>query len=301
MELLQLNYFRTVARLGKISSAAQELYLSPPALSTSIARLERELGCALFDRTGNRITLNAQGEIFLRHVNEVFSCLDRAQSELAQSLLRQQNNIWVATTGSNPWMSLITAFSQENPTLALTCTTLSSGKVSNSFSQYPLLLAEDDDISPELSDQLESLFLFRDQPAIMVHPDHPLARKEQVTAEDLRRENLILPIPGMHRRDRLVELLRCSGVDTDAATSCSYVINRNMVQENMGVAFTTVRSHHVNLGPLRIVPLVNPLAPWNMRLFWRRDHTMTPAEESFRTFALQFYGADHHNPAVTLE
>lgn len=64
MELMQLKYFKTVAEAGKISDAAQALFISAPALSTSIARLEKELGVALFDRTNNRIILNRQGQIF---------------------------------------------------------------------------------------------------------------------------------------------------------------------------------------------------------------------------------------------
>lgn len=69
MELLQLKYFKTVAEIGKISDAAQALFISAPALSTSVSRLEKELGVKLFDRTNNRVILNRQGEIFLRYVN----------------------------------------------------------------------------------------------------------------------------------------------------------------------------------------------------------------------------------------
>ena len=75
MELRQLQYFKTVAEMGKISDAAQALFISAPALSTSISRLEKELGMPLFDRTGNKITLNQQGQIFLRYVNQIFSNL----------------------------------------------------------------------------------------------------------------------------------------------------------------------------------------------------------------------------------
>ena len=78
MELQQLKYFKVVAEKGKISDAAQALFLSTPALSTSISRLEKELGVQLFDRTNNRIILNRQGQIFLRYVNEVLADLDGA-------------------------------------------------------------------------------------------------------------------------------------------------------------------------------------------------------------------------------
>jgi len=83
MELQQLKYYQTVAHIGKISEAAEALFLSAPALSTSISRLEKELGMPLFDRTNNRIVLNAQGQIFLKYVNQVFACL--ALSRLANT------------------------------------------------------------------------------------------------------------------------------------------------------------------------------------------------------------------------
>lgn len=291
MELMQLKYFKTVARTGKISAAAQELFLSAPALSTSISRLEKELGTPLFDRTGNRINLNAQGEIFLRHVNEVFDSLDRAKTELHHSLLRQQQHIWLANTGSNQWMELITAFSQEYPQYTLTCTSADYIYLENVFAQYTFLLAEEGELPETSALDPDSLFLFEDQPAILVHPDHPLAGKEQVTVAQLRSEHLILPMQDTPRRERLIQLLRSGDIDPDTVSSFNYLISRNMVQQNIGIAFTTVRSRHVNLGDLKVVPLENPLTPWRMRLYWMRDHVMTQAEQTFRSFVEEYYRA----------
>ena len=90
LELQQLKYFKAVADIGKISEAAEALFISAPALSTSISRLEKELGVQLFDRTNSRITLNAQGLILLRHVNQISDTLEDAKQELQQSLLQQQ-------------------------------------------------------------------------------------------------------------------------------------------------------------------------------------------------------------------
>ena len=44
MEMLQLKYFKAVAEMGKISAAAESLFISPPALSAAISRLEKDLG-----------------------------------------------------------------------------------------------------------------------------------------------------------------------------------------------------------------------------------------------------------------
>lgn len=85
MKLTQLQYFKTVAETGKISLAAKKLYVSAPALSIAIANLEKELGVQLFDRSNNRIVLNEQGKIYLRHVNQILGDLTHAKEEV-QSL-----------------------------------------------------------------------------------------------------------------------------------------------------------------------------------------------------------------------
>ena len=86
MELQQLKYFKTVATMGKISDAAEALFISAPALSTSISRLEKELGVALFDRTNNRIALNPQGQIFLKYTNQIFATIDSCAGHKVYSI-----------------------------------------------------------------------------------------------------------------------------------------------------------------------------------------------------------------------
>ena len=65
MELMQLRYFAAVARLGNISRAAQELYVTQPNLSKSIARLEEELGVPLFDHRKGKLPSTTMGAAFL--------------------------------------------------------------------------------------------------------------------------------------------------------------------------------------------------------------------------------------------
>ena len=50
MELAQLRYFQALAKNGNLTRTAKDLFISAPALSTSISRLEQEVGVPLFDR-----------------------------------------------------------------------------------------------------------------------------------------------------------------------------------------------------------------------------------------------------------
>jgi len=75
MELRQLQYFQTLARLEHMSAAADEIGISQPALSKSITSLESEIGMPLFDRVHNRIYLNENGRSFLKSVQEAMTIL----------------------------------------------------------------------------------------------------------------------------------------------------------------------------------------------------------------------------------
>lgn len=56
MELRQLNYFIAVVEEGTISGAARALHMSQPPLTAQMHALESELGCALFEHAGRRLT-----------------------------------------------------------------------------------------------------------------------------------------------------------------------------------------------------------------------------------------------------
>lgn len=290
MELAQLNYFRTVARTGKIAAAAQELFLSAPALSTSISRLEKELGVPLFERTGNSIALNAQGEIFLRHVDRVFETLDEAKIELRRSIQQEQQHVRLMTTGSNLWLDMVTRFSQEYPHVTLTNTNLDRNAIIDTLSQYTFLLAEDEEIPASIRDTLESELLFEDAPAVLLHPAHPLAGEKCVTFSMLEGETLYLPVRDTPRGERLTRMLQDNGADPDSATSCPYIISRGMLLQGRGISFsTTGASWAAQLDGLCCVPLENRAEPWKMCLFWHKDRPMTQCEQLFKEYVERFY------------
>lgn len=64
MEVREIEWFVTLARLQSVTVAANELHISQPTLSRALARLEHRLGVKLFDRHQNRLRLNKYGEIF---------------------------------------------------------------------------------------------------------------------------------------------------------------------------------------------------------------------------------------------
>ena len=66
-----LEYFLIVVKHLNISRAAQELYISQPALSKQLGQLEAELGVTLFDRGKHSLKLTRAGEVLLAETNEL--------------------------------------------------------------------------------------------------------------------------------------------------------------------------------------------------------------------------------------
>lgn len=290
MELLQLKYFKTVAETEKIS-AAEALFISAPALSASISRLEKELGMPLFDRTSNSIHLNRQGQIFLRYVNQVFASLDFAKTELRHSLLPQSHHVSVATLSSNLWVDLISGFSQEHPNFTLTCTSmrLSQFHTGGLPPQYSFLLGEESDGFPLFPGELDSIVLFEDRLAVMTHPDHPLAVKSEVTLAELVGENLLLPMQDYTLYERLMRLFDAHSAPLDGGNSYSSLVGRYMVAEGLGISFATMHTAEVAPEGLRYIPVAGPEAAWKVRLYWRRNRGFSQEEQTFRNFVDAYY------------
>ena len=80
--LSQYKIFYEVAKAGNISKAAKELYISQPAISKAIGKLEDSLGLSLFTRSSRGVQLTSEGEILFEHAREAFEALERGEQEL---------------------------------------------------------------------------------------------------------------------------------------------------------------------------------------------------------------------------
>lgn len=83
MELLQLRYFYESAKNGTFAKTAEKYNVPAASVSASIKRLEKDLGCKLFNRTSNRITLNDNGKSFMTSISAILNELDQAVDKLA--------------------------------------------------------------------------------------------------------------------------------------------------------------------------------------------------------------------------
>ena len=80
--LSQYKIFYEVARCGNISKAARELYISQPAISKAVSKLEENLGTRLFSRNSRGVLLTREGEILYQHISTAFEAINKGEKEL---------------------------------------------------------------------------------------------------------------------------------------------------------------------------------------------------------------------------
>ncbi len=83
MELLQLKYFLESAESGNFSTTAKKFMVPTTSVSASVKRLEQELGCQLFDRSANRVTLNKKGKRLKKALLVAFLEIDSAIADIS--------------------------------------------------------------------------------------------------------------------------------------------------------------------------------------------------------------------------
>ncbi len=79
------HIFHTVARCGNISAAASQLFISQPAISKSISRLEQNLGTVLFIRSSRGVSLTPEGELLFRQVDAAFASIRLGEEQLRRA------------------------------------------------------------------------------------------------------------------------------------------------------------------------------------------------------------------------
>ena len=107
MDIDQLLQFRTIAECGTVAKAAEQLYISQPALSRNLQRLEAECGTPLFDRVKKRLVLNDAGRISLGYAIQIINSVGDMKAALYR-YCTQSPTLRISTCAPTPMMYLLT-------------------------------------------------------------------------------------------------------------------------------------------------------------------------------------------------
>ena len=122
MDLHYLKLFNTVASLGSMTKASEQMHISQPALSIQIKKLEDGLGLKLFNKIGTRLILNENGEILFNYTKQIFQLVQEASNQLTDRKLTISGQITIGgsnTAGSYLLPRIIGSFKQLYPQVSI--------------------------------------------------------------------------------------------------------------------------------------------------------------------------------------
>jgi len=132
LENFRLKVFRTVAEHLNFRKAAEQLFLTQPAITLQVKALEDDLGIRLFDRAANRVSLTPQGSLLLDYAKKIAALVSQAEQELGgeDGKLSGELSLGVSTTISQYLLPrLLRAFLDENPHVQLSIRTGNTGEI----------------------------------------------------------------------------------------------------------------------------------------------------------------------------
>jgi len=122
MDVRQLTYFLAIADHGGFGRAAEHLHVAQPSLSQAMRTLERELGVALFRRTGRGVVLSDAGHELIEPARQVVRDLEAARAAVGSIKGFQRGHVDIASMpspGIEPLASMLAAFTQRFPRITV--------------------------------------------------------------------------------------------------------------------------------------------------------------------------------------
>ncbi|WP_405824810.1 LysR family transcriptional regulator [Streptomyces sp. NBC_00838] len=187
MELQQMRYVIAVAEMNSFTKAAQRCLVVQSALSHQIARLEKELGARLFERTSRRVRLTPAGAAFLPAARQCLDAAERAAAEVAAAVGEVRGRLAVGLIPSVAAVDIpavLREFHRRHPKARISLGVGASDELAEQVRQGDIEVAF---LGVPVTARPRGVMarkLAEERLVAVVSPDHPLAEE---TSVDLRR------------------------------------------------------------------------------------------------------------------
>jgi len=265
--LTQLTAFLAVVRGGSVTAAADELVVTQPSVSATIASLGRELDCELFERAGRGIRPTEAGAAFAPYAADVIGLLEQGRTvarEAARVAARRLQIAAVTTAAESFVPTLMRAFAAEHPDIGLTL------DVGNRRQVLERVLDHAADVAiagrPPADERLVAEPLMDNEIACITSPEDPLAGGGPVAAAALSERPWLLREPGSGTRALNLGFLRDRRLEPETLTLGSNGAIKQAARVGLGVSLlsrVTVEAE-LDAGLLGEVRLTDapPVRPW---------------------------------------
>jgi DNA-binding transcriptional LysR family regulator len=288
--LRQLRVFESAARHLSLTRAAEELHLTPPAVSIQVRLLEGHAGAELFERVGRRIKLTQAGEEVLSRARGILEHIRGAEEAIEGFASLEQGVLDVAVINAGDYFFawIIAAFRDRHPGIRLRLS------VGNREELLQRLAAHELDLAVMSHPPTHATFAaepFAPHPHVIVAaPAHPLARRRTVALEAVAREPIITREAGSATRLAMDQAFSEAGVvpriEMEIASNETI---KQAVAAGFGVGFLSAHAvrQEISLGRLAVIPVKGFPVMRQWYVVHRRDRRLPRITEAFQRFVVK--------------
>ncbi len=239
MRYVQLRAFHYVAICGGFSRAAEELFLTQPAISDQVRKLEEEYDILLFNRHKKQVTLTPAGEKLLEITRRLFDNEEQARELLSESRATRAGTLRIVADSAQHVLKILAAFRQKYPGVSVVISGGNTETVIDSLFSYEADLGVLGDLPR--TREFETIALNATPISAFVAKEHPLAGRKSLGFRDLTDLPLVMREHGSKTRKKFEEAAAANGFTfTPAITAEGREAVREIVASGVGVGFVSV-------------------------------------------------------------
>jgi LysR family transcriptional regulator, hydrogen peroxide-inducible genes activator len=281
MTLNELRYIVAVAQERNFRRAAEKSFISQPALSLAVQKLEEELGVQIFERGKGEISITTIGAQIIEQAQRVLEeaghlreIANRGNDQLC-GVLRVG---MIYTVGPYLLPDLIPALKKLAPEMPLEVEENITGNLDALLRNGKLdaiVIA-----LPYGDSAIQTLPLYDEPFEVVVANDHHWANRRSIKAQELAAENVLLLDSGHCFSNQVAEAcpeLNRKGADIQQGTSFETI--RNMVASGLGITVlpASANSARYRNKLLKVIPFSNPVPSRRIALAWRKSFARVQA------------------------
>lgn len=267
--LRQLEYLVAVGEYGSVTEAAERVNVSAPSVSAAISQLEKEFGITLFVRRhAHGLSLTQAGHTFVDQARQILgeaAKLNALSNELTGQIRGPLHVACLVTFAQAVIPALRRAFSDDYPDVDFFQYERDQARILEGLrmARFDIALSYDLDIPADIA--FHELAVL--PPYAVLHEDHPLAGRSEVTIQDLAPHPMILlDLP--HSSAYFLSLFREAGLSPQIVERTRDMsVMRAMVANRFGYSIANIRpisTYALDGGKLSFVPLTGNLRPMRM-------------------------------------
>ena len=287
MEIRQLKYFISAASHLNFTKAAKECFIVQSSMTAQIANLEEELGVKLFERLPRGLALTEGGTFFLARAKALVQEAQRTEAEMNAFQAGYRAILRIGYPGEmfkGDLVRILERYRRENPQVKVLLHQMSRYSVLEKLRDGLLDIVFTAYENPFLGESwLELDTILEDGPCLVVGRDHPLARREWVSLEEI--QDLTYVSLGGDRESVIYRIFPAETLRRIYIAGVDHASAEILVASGYGVGLWSERLGRGGRYPeLRFIPIADCPIRKRYAIAWRKDK-LTPEGERFRSLA----------------